>query len=101
MGGTPGPTNDVYSFDGTTWSLVVANADWTARYVFCSVVTDGKIFLYGGEPSNNEMWVSADGQSWEVVTTTGAGGSMPSMAFHQCIKFNNSIFILGGKPPGS
>ncbi len=81
---------------------MTSSADWTERFDFCAGVTDGKMFLYGGDDRSNDMWVSADGQSWEVVTTTvTAGGSIPGMAAHRCIKFNNSIFILGSTREGT
>ncbi|PKL57450.1 MAG: hypothetical protein CVV35_00110 [Methanomicrobiales archaeon HGW-Methanomicrobiales-6] len=61
---------------GATWTTVINNAPWTARYDHTSVVMpNGSIILMGGSDSGgsglNDVWQSDNyGATWTQVTTT-------------------------------
>ncbi len=72
--GNNGHLNDVWSFDGISWTQFdhdlntdgIQNAPWPARAHFTGVVFDGKIWIFGGGQNGvgyNDVW-SFDGVSW-------------------------------------
>ncbi len=58
--------DDVWSFDGTTWTQVLAHAPWTARGYANSVVWAGKMWiLRGTAPAMlSDLWGTSDGVTW-------------------------------------
>ena len=68
--------NDVWrsTDQGATWTQVSANAEWSARYGFGSVVlADGSVVLMGGGDGStlwNDVWRSTDqGATWAQITS--------------------------------
>ncbi len=65
--------NDVWSFDGTTWTEVLPNgqAPWAGRFYANVVSFDGWIYLLRGNNnvSNNlsDCWRSRDGVNWDRI----------------------------------
>jgi RHS repeat-associated protein len=93
--------NDVWrsTDNGATWSLVTANAEWTARYLHSSVVSpDSSIVLMGGYESGdlkNDVWRSQDnGATWSLVT---ANAGWSGRAGHSSVAMpDGSIVLMGG-----
>ena len=95
--------NDVWSSaDGVTWRKDKANnnADWAARDEHQAVVHNGRMYVMGGEKGItnddylNDVWSSADGNSWMLVTMSAAWGGRYE---HQAVSHNGRLYVLGGR----
>ena len=94
--------NDVWRSrdNGGNWSLVTANAGWSPRDQFSSVVLpDGGILVMGGYAADgrkNDVWWSADyGSHWTLVNAHA-----PWLArFESCsvALADGSIILMGGR----
>lgn len=64
---------DVWSFDGTDWTLVNAEAPWTAREYHNVWVADGELWVSSGwgedQANHNDVWHSPDGITWTELDT--------------------------------
>jgi len=72
--------NDVWSFDGTTYTLVAAAADWSVRQYNGNTAWDGKLWAINGVDAVgniSDVWSSPDGTagSWIEQTITPWRGS--------------------------
>jgi hypothetical protein len=99
--------NDVWkSADGSNWTRLTDNAAWAPRAGAVLVVKDNFLYLLGGEdgftceplpgceaPYFNDVWRSADGENWELVTASAAWVARPG---HQCGVIQSSIICFGG-----
>ena len=57
-GFSPEPSNDVWvTADGTTWSYVDLPPPWPARAMHQSAVYQGKLYIMGGSPLTNDVWM--------------------------------------------
>jgi N-acetylneuraminic acid mutarotase len=58
--------NDVWSWDGYSWTLLTEHARWSGRDGHCAVVHDGVIFILGGTDDpyfcKKDVWKSTDGK---------------------------------------
>ena len=95
--------NDVWSSaDGVTWRKDKAdnNAGWAARDEHQAVVHNGRMYVMGGEKGItnddylNDVWSSADGNSWMLVTMSAAWGGRYE---HQAVSHNGRLYVLGGR----
>lgn len=91
---------DIWTFDGKTWE-VRGGAEWIHRAYHAAVVfpdpLDGgqeKIWVMGGSQPVflNDVWVSADGVTWERRANAPWTGRMG----HQAIVYQSKIWIMGG-----
>lgn len=97
--------NDVWrSVDGKNWECVLDSAPWKPRGMIGGSAThNGKICLLGGgtydTPATpertyyNEVWQSADGISWEIVTQQAPW--LPRQ-YHDVAVFDNALWVLEG-----
>ena len=100
--------NDVWRSDdgGATWTSVTETAPWAPRAGASTVVRDGEIWLFGGEdgftcsplpdcepPYFNDVWRSADGESWTEVSPAAAWSPRPG---HQCELLGEQFVCFGG-----
>jgi hypothetical protein len=96
--------NDVWkSTNGKTWTTATDNAGFSARQSHSAVVfnddtgTGEKIYVIGGNinggASKNDVWKSANGKDWELVTSSA---TFSARAGHQVVKFNNKLWVIGG-----
>ena len=93
--------NDVwYSVDGRTWVLATANASWSPRWGHSALVYDNKMWVIGGEGSENrssthynDAWYSADGRTWIQAT---ANAEWSPRSEHQSVVFGQRMWVLGG-----
>lgn len=82
-GGTYGPTgspvdrdyyNDVWKFDGTTWTQVLANGhtQWPGREYHNLIVYAGRMWISGGfaNGNRNDVYSSTDGEQWTQQAST-------------------------------
>ncbi|KAF4131395.1 Hint module [Phytophthora infestans] len=58
LGGfSPEPATDIWvTTDGVSWTEAAATVPWSGRGFHCSVVFNGKLWVLGGSPMNNEVW---------------------------------------------
>jgi hypothetical protein len=92
-------TNDIwYSEDGETWNMATKNP-FPGHVGFECIVKDDKIWLIGGSLANDaqtltsDIYYSNDGINWELA---GNSKTWSERAGHQCVVFNDKIWILGG-----
>ncbi len=93
-------------YDGAlTWERVVKNAEWSNRYDHAAEVFDNKLWVTGGynpgqvsgDTYYEDVWSSADGESWELVTDNAPWFGRRS---HQLVNFNDgagdALYLIGG-----
>lgn len=99
--------NDVWkSPDGRYWTALTDSADWAPRAGAIVTVKDGYMYLLGGEagficdplpfcdpPYFNDVWRSADGVNWEVVTVSAPWVKRPG---HHCVVYRDKFVLFGG-----
>jgi N-acetylneuraminic acid mutarotase len=96
--------NDVWSSaDGATWVQELANTTTPGAQQFAGrcdhglVAFNNELWLTGGFDSamkdSNEVWHSADGKVWTLVTPAPAW--LPRSG-HTSVVFQNKIWVLGG-----
>ena len=110
-------SNEVWcSSDGIQWQQATPTAGWTPRLAAGAVVFKEKMWILGGiedyktwifgmgdndevntEHLKNDVWCSADGETWELATRNA--GWCPR-AFHQAVVFEGRIWVLGGGTHG-
>ncbi|MDG2054679.1 MAG: hypothetical protein P8J86_08220 [Phycisphaerales bacterium] len=110
IGGPPARIyyNDVWksSDDGETWTQMTEAAPFEPRAGAAVAVKDGYIYLFGGEegflcqdfpfckpPYFNDVWRSANGADWELVT---ARAPWPSRPGHQVVVADDQFVLFGG-----
>ena len=96
-------SNEVWSStNGLDWHLISESAGWSPRLAAGSAVFQDKMWILGGIENyflgndsslRNDVWCSADGETWELVTDH-AGWS--PRAFHQVVVHDGRIWVLGG-----
>jgi hypothetical protein len=109
--GAGGPARIYYqdvwrSTDGAEWELMTDAAPWEPRAGAATVVRDDLLFLFGGEdgftcdplpdcepPYFNDVWVTADGADWELVTEAAGWSPRPG---HVCELVGNQFLCFGG-----
>lgn len=109
--GPGGPARIYYqdvwrSTDGASWELMTDAAPWAPRAGAATVVRDDLLFLFGGEdgftceplpdcepPYFNDVWATADGASWALVTEAAGWSPRPG---HVCNLVGNQFVCFGG-----
>lgn len=101
--------NEVWSSqDGAEWRLEKPNTfldasfdprkDWEGRHTAGYAVLDDNLFIVGGDVNQghyqNDVWKSADGKSWELVTDDVPWGPR---ALHYTVAFDGRIWVMGGQ----
>lgn len=98
----PGGHSDVYSTDGSTWTLHTNHAFLT-RYGHSGYVINGRMFVLGGWEETplqlGDIHSSTDGTNWrtDVATSTNIG----LRSYHKTVVFNNRVWLLGGQKNGT
>ena len=100
MGGNSDSSTEDYgdvlrSTDGVSWASV--SFPGTARHGHQAVFHDGSLWIVGGSDKNanylNDVWKSADGENWDLVTATAAFSNRQG---HQVVSFNGDLWLFGG-----
>ena len=94
--------NDVWrSADGVSWTLVVANAQFSARTEHQMVARGGSLWVLGGEGGMGrflDIWASTDGgASWTKLPNV-RGGDGPS---HESFFHLGKLWSFGGRGSSS
>lgn len=96
------PPRDVWSSaDGKEWTLAAPKAPWKHSDLPMTVVFRDRMWIMGGwyngrlpgYSASSAVWSSADGVSWDLVTTDA--GWSPRIAAGAVV-FNGRMWILGG-----
>jgi hypothetical protein len=92
--------NDVWSStDGENFNALTGSAQFDARFKHQLTVFKETLYLSGGFSGNNEksyyndIWKSADGVQWELVTEAP---SFSARAGHQMLTKGEWLYIIGG-----
>lgn len=100
------PANDVWmTQDGANWTQINGGAAWGVRVFFGAVATAGGIYVMGGTTlptltvggagtNYNDVWFSADGITWTLVSPTAGAAWSARCAFD--VTWNGSAMILLG-----
>lgn len=109
IGGLSGgiPQSDVWSTDGVpdgngliTWERNVENAAFSPRYSHQVAVFNGRMYLVAGLTNGatrtNDVWSSADGVNWSLVTTNAP---FTDRSEHVLVVSDNGsfLYLLGGE----
>ncbi len=104
-------SNDVWSSkDGNSWKLVKRNSfankdfnpnsDWEGRHTAGYVVFDGKMWIVGGDLSQNHyqfgVWNSTNGKDWVRVNKDKPVPWGPRV-LHITATFKDKIWVIGGQ----
>lgn len=96
------PPRDVWSSaDGRTWQLITPEAPWKYSDLPMTVTFRDRMWVMGGwtngrlpgHGATNQVWSSADGKEWELVTEQA--GWSPRLA-GGLVAFQDKLWILGG-----
>jgi len=92
------------SSDGITWNLVNDSVDWGIRVLHHVLIFNDSIWVMGGqtlpqfapetEHFYNDVWNSADGITWNLVTDSAAWS--PRGMIGGNVVMNGKIWLLGG-----
>ena len=90
------------STDGETWERLVATAAFGPTHRHGLAVYRGSLWVigrayvsqYGATIPEADVWRSADGISWELVTATAAFGARSD---HQVAVHDGSLWVIGGQ----
>ncbi|CAN5248550.1 kelch repeat-containing protein [soil metagenome] len=109
LGGCDGKDyyNDVWnSADGVSWTKVSQRAAWSPRNIGITIVFKNRIWMIGGgvidgEPTNNpksndEIWSSADGIDWTLVTDQAHMSALGTP-----IVFDEKLWLVGANRNGN
>lgn len=99
--------------DSTKWTIINAQAEWSARAGLQAVDLNGKLIIMGGRTPKpltfppipgdsdiwNDVWQSEDyGVSWtKILDNDNTGGHWPARAYYQALIKDESIYIVGGQ----
>ena len=101
--------NEVWSSaDGAAWTLEKpntfldrtfdSNADWEGRHTAGYAVFQNKMWIVGGDVNqghyHNDVWNSADGKSWKLVTDKVPWGPR---ALHYTVVHDGKLWVMGGQ----
>lgn len=91
-----------WSADGANWELATSRPGWSPRLAAGAVVFQEKMWLLGGTENyyfgdetslKNDVWSSADGQNWKLVTDEAPWSAR---AYHAAVVHDGKLWVLGG-----
>lgn len=104
-----GVLNDIWSTsNGDFWSLVNANAPFSARCGAGNTLFNNRMWLTGGSSSQeggvflNDVWASSDGANWVSILPNNSGSlqQFSPRGFHQSGTLSDRMYLTGGETPG-
>merc|ERR1719163_548101 len=72
--------NDVWKScnSGVSWDCVTESAQWSPRDGFAFTVVEDKMLIIGGTgDAGSEVWASADGKDWELLSSNATTPATP------------------------
>jgi N-acetylneuraminic acid mutarotase len=87
------------SSDGKTWRTVATQTPWGARSYIQPIEVNGRVLVIGGYrfgAAGNvlaDVWQSADGQRWELLTDTPA---WEAREHYGVVSLNGHVYLFGG-----
>jgi hypothetical protein len=94
-----------YTSDGLLWSTNAGGAPFGHRQGHACVVFNNQLWLIGGfqndsttTASKNDVWVTSDGATWDLVTSNAAWTARVN---HSVIAGNNGMYLYGGNVAGT
>lgn len=106
-------TTTLFDFDPhlLSWEEIKPTAIWERRDAQAGVVFQDKIWILGGLGGTNtkttdsyssfphykDVWVTEDGENWELITNNAPWGARYDLAAEV---FNDKLFVTGGVVPG-
>jgi hypothetical protein len=101
-------TNDIWSSaDGKTWDRVIPNAPFSPRSGMGVAVFNNRLWVIGGRVEiggssgnglKNDVWSSADGINWTLVTPSADFGPRSDMGV---AVFDNRLWVIAGGEEGN
>ena len=84
--------NDVWrSRDGHHWERVLANAPWSPRSGAQLLSFRDTLWLLGGDPEDQQLWLTVDGRRWIARTPLGLPDELPQ----GFLAHRNAMWIVG------
>jgi len=98
-GGSATYFNDVWNYDGSSWSQSTSNGSFGVRHTHATIVYGNKIWIFGGHKDNTylayqDVWNSDDGANWTQVATTHPLGSISDS---RPFILNGELCLFGGE----
>ncbi len=93
-------TVNVVPLPSTFWESMTSDAGFKGFQDQRGAVLNGEMYVMGtfsvnlGGPNFHEVWKSADGVTWNQVTTTPS--LAPPYAFCELLTYNNALHLIGG-----
>ena len=105
-------TNQMWRFDGATWSQIATRTPFTARWGHTLTRFANKWVVVGGASYEtasgstvnnlNDVWESADnGVNWSNTVPKSAANRDVSRTGHCAVVINDTLFLVGGTVLGS
>lgn len=86
------PMNDVWrSEDGRRWERVLTRAPWSPRFGARLVAWRDSLWLVGGKPDDQRIWVTTDGRRWSARSAD----SLPHANPQGVLVYRNALWIIG------
>jgi hypothetical protein len=84
--------NDVWrSEDGRRWERVLAKAPWSPRSDAHLVTFRDTLWLLGGEPNDQRIWLTTDGRNW----SSRVAASLPHANPQGVLVHRDALWIIG------
>ena len=84
--------NDVWrSEDGRRWHRILSQAPWLPRSGAHLVVLRDTLWLVGGEPNEQAVWLTTDGRNWSKRVTS----ALPRANPHSVVAYRDALWIIG------
>ncbi len=91
----------MFNPDEMVWKQAVLDAQWSERDAQTVDVFNNKFWLVGGvggkapdySQNKSDIWSSADGENWELITDKAVWGTKRA---HASVVFQGKIWLLGG-----
>lgn len=92
--------NDVWSFNGTGWTLEAEHANWSARDGLVALATPNELCVIGGANNTylNDVWCSQDGKNFTLRTSSA---NFSARGYFAGTVFDDNLWISGGNSIGT
>jgi hypothetical protein len=90
------------SKDGSKWTAVTRNAEWSPRLAAGVLDFKGRMWILGGTENyyfgdehslKNDVWATSDGVHWKLVTEHA---DWAPRAYHAAVVYHGKMWVMGG-----